>query len=239
MELSHNVLNRRVFKQKILDNHIKNFMLGKTQRFLSKKLNTIDVGAAVGMYTSFFAKYSNHVFAFEAVPPVYDQLKRVEEKKKNITAYNNAVSDKVGTFKFYVDDKRLSNSGFQNLVDGIPIDVESVTIDSMTFSNVGFIKIDTEGTELDVLNGAIETIDRNRPSCMVEIYYKFNKQPVSLTFDFFFDRKYRCFYNEKNNQKLHEVHDVAHGVEVSSSEEMLSIHDGDFLFIPEEIYDFS
>ena len=98
--------------------------------------------------------------------------------------HNLAVSDFVGKSTFYVDDKRLSNSSFQNLVEGQKIEVETVTIDSLKLVDIGFIKVDVEGVELDVLNGAKDTIKEYRPTCIIEVYEKFNKYPVDTTFDF-------------------------------------------------------
>jgi len=37
LNLSENVLSKRVFKQQILDLHIKEFMLGQTKNYLSKE----------------------------------------------------------------------------------------------------------------------------------------------------------------------------------------------------------
>jgi FkbM family methyltransferase len=158
LNLSENVLSKRVFKQQILDLHIKEFMLGQTKNYLSKDKNTIDVGAATGMYTSFFAQNSKEVYAFEAVLPVYKQLELVGKRIKNINCYNLAVSDFDGKSEFYVDDKRLSNSSFQNLVNGQKIEVETIKLDNFKLDNIGFMKIDVEGVELDVLNGASEII---------------------------------------------------------------------------------
>ena len=70
MKLSVNVLRKRVFKQHILDLHLKDFMLGQTTPYLNLYKNTIDVGAATGMYASHFAQHSKNVICFEAVPPV-------------------------------------------------------------------------------------------------------------------------------------------------------------------------
>lgn len=231
LKLSQSVLQTRVFKQGILDLHVKDYMLGQTKKYLSKEKNTIDVGAATGMYTSFFAEHSKWVYSFEAVPPVYNQLVKVKNRFNNITTYNNAVCNFIGESNFYVDDKRLSNSGFQNLVNGQEISVNTVTIDSMSFSNVGFIKVDVEGNELDVLNGAIKTIEDNRPVCMVEVYAKFNKYPVETTFDFFFDLGYNCFYNYKGDG-LRQVLDLTEALDATKIPE---ITDGDFLFVPEGI----
>lgn len=150
LNLTENVLKKRVFKQHILDLHIKEFMLGQTKMYLSKDKNVIDVGAATGMYSSFFALHSKEVYAFEAVPPVYKQLELVGQRIKNINCYNLAVSDFDGKSEFYVDDKRLSNSSFQNLVNGQKIEVETIKLDNFKLDNIGFIKIDVEGVELDL-----------------------------------------------------------------------------------------
>ena len=94
--------------------------------------------------------------------------------------------------------------------------MDTVTIDSMKLVDVGFMKIDVEGIELDVLNGAVNTILEYKPTCMVEIYEKFNKYPVETTFEFFFVRNYRCFYNHKG-QGLKPVRTVEEGVEATNS----------------------
>ena len=62
---------------------------------------------------------------------------------------------------------------------------------------------------------------------MVEVYEKFNKYPVNTTFDFFFSRGYRCFYNHKG-QGLKMVRDMNEALEAVKIPE---ITDGDFLFI--------
>jgi len=69
------------------------------------------------------------------------------------------------------------------------------TIDSYNFDNVDVIKIDVEGSELLVIEGAKETIDRCRPSVQVEIVPKqcaiFGYDPQAL-YDFFAERDYVC-----------------------------------------------
>ena len=226
MILSDNVLKKRVFKQQILDLHLKDFMIGQTTPYLNKFKNTLDIGAATGMYASHFAEHSKSVICFEAVPPVYEQLKKIKEKHNNVITHNLAVSNEVGLLDFYVDDKRLSNSSFQNLVEGQKIQVETTTIDSLKLVDVGFIKVDVEGVELDVLVGANDTIEEYKPTCMVEVYAKFNKYPVETTFEFFFNRDYRCFYNHRG-QGLKPVRNIQEGIDATKIPE---ITDGDFLF---------
>ena len=75
------------------------------------------------------------------------------------------------------------------------VDVPCRTIDSYNFDDVDAIKIDVEGSELWVIEGAKDTIDRCRPSVQVEIVPKQCKQygydPQAL-YDFFASRDYVC-----------------------------------------------
>lgn len=233
MQLSQEVLDRRVFNQNIYELHSRDFMLGQTARFVDPMKTAMDIGAAVGMYTTFWAQKAARVHSFEAVPAVYKQLEKVKERFDNVSTYQLAVGEEVGFTTFYVDDKRLSNSGFTDLVGGQPIEVPVTTIDAQNLTDVGFIKVDVEGHELAVLNGGRQTIERDRPVCMVEVYPKFNNGPVSDTFDWFFDRSYKAFYNIRG-VGLQELSGTTHGVNVASDEDLIAKHDGDFLFVPGE-----
>ena len=233
MQLSQEVLDRRVFNQNIYELHSRDFMLGQTARFVDPMKTAMDIGAAVGMYTTFWAQKAARVHSYEAVPAVYKQLEKVKERFDNVSTYRLAVGEEVGFTTFYVDDKRLSNSGFTDLVGGQPIEVPVTTIDAQDLTDVGFIKVDVEGHELAVLNGGRETIERDRPVCMVEVYPKFNNGPVSDTFDWFFDRDYKAFYNIRG-VGLQELSSTTHGVNVASDEDLIAQHDGDFLFVPGE-----
>lgn len=75
------------------------------------------------------------------------------------------------------------------------VEVPKRTIDSYNFEDVDAIKIDVEGSELLVIQGAEETIERCRPSVQVEIVPKqcniFGYEPQDL-YDFFAERDYVC-----------------------------------------------
>ena len=64
LNLSEGVLRKRVFKQQILDLHLKEFMIGQTTPYLNTFKNTLDIGAATGMYASHFAKHSKTCYMF-------------------------------------------------------------------------------------------------------------------------------------------------------------------------------
>jgi len=75
------------------------------------------------------------------------------------------------------------------------VQVSCRTIDSFNFLQVDAIKIDVEGSELYVIRGATQTIDRYRPSVQVEIVPKqcaqYGYDPQDL-YDFFAERDYVC-----------------------------------------------
>jgi FkbM family methyltransferase len=75
------------------------------------------------------------------------------------------------------------------------VQVPARTIDSYNFDDVDAIKIDVEGSELFVIEGAKDTIDRCRPAVQVEIVPKqckvYGYDPQAL-YDFFAQRDYVC-----------------------------------------------
>lgn len=75
------------------------------------------------------------------------------------------------------------------------VEVPARTIDSYNFQDVDAIKIDVEGSELFVIEGARETITRCRPSVQVEIVPKqcqqYGYEPQAL-YDFFAELDYVC-----------------------------------------------
>jgi FkbM family methyltransferase len=75
------------------------------------------------------------------------------------------------------------------------VKVPARTLDSYNFEDVDCIKIDVEGSELLVIEGAEKTIDRCRPSVQVEIVpkqcKKLNNEPQEI-YDFFDARDYVC-----------------------------------------------
>ena len=59
--------------------------------------------------------------------------------------------------------------------------VEVRTLDSYAFRDVRVIKVDVEGSEMDVLEGGRETILRDRPPLIVELLTGAHPDPVALT----------------------------------------------------------
>lgn len=238
LNLSKEVLARRVYSDRMYEYVCTMSLLAGLGPYVDKNKTAVDVGAAAGLMTKYFSEHAHDVVSFEAVPPVYEQTKKMEALG-NVEAYNYAVGDCSVHGKMvdiYVDDKRLSNSGFQDLVDGQKIQVEAICLDQFlgavdvdTVRTIGFIKIDVEGTELSVLHGTENIIRSHRPNFMVEIYQPYAADPLDSIFSLMMEEYgYKCSYYDRESGKMVQVADVDEGVHAVMFYHRK--HDGDFLF---------
>ena len=138
--------------------------------------NAIDIGANKGVYTEALARLVPTVHAFEPYPKIYDILS--SGSRANTSTYRVALSNASETTEllipFNAKRRTYSNQGAslsRIKVSGehAAVNVTSRTLDSYQFKNIGFIKIDVEGHELAVLQGAQETLLRNKPVLMIEL----------------------------------------------------------------------
>lgn len=140
--------------------------------------DAIDVGANLGAYVHFLRPASRLVHAFEPVPSLAAQLAR--KFTSGLTVHNVALSNENGTAILRVPiadgqpDYGLSSLGqAPDAVEHVEIEVATRRLDDAYEGDPGFMKIDVEGHELAVIEGAATTIDRSRPNLLVEIEERF------------------------------------------------------------------
>ena len=136
-----------------------------------------DVGAFVGTHSLAFAERvgpSGKVFAFE--PNKFSfwllAMNTCTERRANIRSFNLAIGASNGFVKSVSSDKtNLGLSVLQETADEFDRDgVLLKSLDSLGLdSDPSLIKIDVEGMELDVLEGAAVTIARSRPFIYAEV----------------------------------------------------------------------
>ena len=129
-----------------------------------KRRVAIDAGAHVGLWSRWLVRYFNFVHAFEPVKEF------VELFKRNVDVWNVHFHP-VALGERYCEvmmREYPTNTGQAHISPGENGDVLMLSLDSYRFRNVDLIKIDVEGYELQVLNGAQKTLLENRPLVVIE-----------------------------------------------------------------------
>jgi FkbM family methyltransferase len=182
--------------------------LGIVQSYLTEfphcNHTCIDIGGHVGTTSLPYSRFFQHVIAFEPNPVSFNLFKQNIEINdiRNITLYNEGVYNKSMNC---IITNHGSNSGCYYITEcekgegTIPV----IKLDDMTFdSPVDFMKIDTEGSELFVLEGAYELISENKPLINVETngisdqYFGYNKERI---FEYLKALDYKILNDDGNN----------------------------------------
>lgn len=144
--------------------------------FIPDKGSTVlDVGAQCGDYSLMCSMIfgSKKIVAIEPLKTNYEVLLRNLDLNavKNVVPINAAASYMNGeTEVCYSGDM-----AFKGTVGNI-VSVKMIRIDDLELQDLNLMKIDVEGYELDVLNGALETIQNFKPRVILETHSKHLKE---------------------------------------------------------------
>lgn len=152
------------------------YELTQVSRYLDTTRRAIDVGCHNGIYACHFMPFVKGVIAFEANPLAAQFIRRALPA---VLVENVALSSQDGAalLRIPIGTKGTPLDGQatidpQNELGSVIVDkinVPTRRLDSYKFDDVGFVKIDVEGHEEDVLLGASDLIARARPTFLVEI----------------------------------------------------------------------
>jgi FkbM family methyltransferase len=136
----------------------------------------VDAGANEGLYSYSMSKRFSRVYSFEVNPDLTKNL--AAYNPGNIEIINQGLSSREGSAVLYIPLlKGQLLTGWASLTpDNCPDTREHLekqvsvcTLDKFGLERVALVKVDVEGHEADVLEGAVETLRRNRPVVIVEI----------------------------------------------------------------------
>jgi FkbM family methyltransferase len=148
-------------------------------RIVPRARQSVDVGANLGVYSRALSKLTPTVHAFEPNRELAQLLRRT--LPRNVIVHEQALSSRTGsgTLRTPVVNGRPV-FGLASLEEHAAYpgsDQEAVRVaklDDVLDGDVGFVKIDVEGHELRVLEGASSLIERCRPILLIECEERHN-----------------------------------------------------------------
>ena len=168
------------------------------RNLVDRKKRAIDAGANIGTYSYFLRKYAVVVYAYEPNPELAARLSAL---LPDVKVRPVALSEEPGelTFSVPIDasgrPQHELGSVAQDFTGNVRrVLVQCVTIDSESVDNVGFIKIDVEQHEREVLRGGLKTIEKFRPVLLVEVYPLKYKQSLEDEFAFILRMNYCAWF---------------------------------------------
>lgn len=176
----------------------------------------IDVGGNKGDFSLLAAKIigdNGRVLTFEPEPENCHWFEKSIKLNSydSIQLFNLALSDSNGKAQLYLGEK----SGWHSLIsaqgntDNSTIEVEKRTLDSILDENdihqVDMMKIDVEGAEMEVLNGAKQTLDNNSDLILLlDLHPHMGVNVVSVC-DYLLDKGFSIYSMKSPCDKLSEI----------------------------------
>ena len=189
------------------------------KKFIKSGTDSIDVGVYRGVYSYEMSKYSEKVHSFEPNPIIFKYInKNLKKFIKNIHLYNFALSNQNKTmnlkipirnsnsnkeiFEEYYEMGKATIHNENNFENYENFEIQTKKIDELNFDNkISFIKIDVEGHELEVIEGAKNTIKRDKPVLLVEIEKQYTKKEVAESINFINSLGYKSYFFIKKDLK--------------------------------------
>ncbi len=163
-------LSNDIIMQKRLD--VAKDFLEQFRQYIPDGGVVVDVGASLGDYTATFSEMvgeDGSVFAFEPNPCTFECLVWNVRGLANVDTYSHGLGDIEARDVDVIIDS--NNIGASRLTYDQAGEIKVFPLDSHTFhtERLDFLKIDAEGWEPLILDGAYETINRFRPVMLIEV----------------------------------------------------------------------
>ena len=153
------------FDRWILDGEYQKKQRDAILEFVNRDGNAIDIGAHVGFWLRDMCKQFKHVYAFEPIEEVRQCLAR-NVGAENYSTYSVGLGAKNDVIKVNYNPAETGNTHASK--DGN----QTITIrklDDMNLPKIDYIKVDTEGFEIEVLKGGEKMIEKYKPFIHVEV----------------------------------------------------------------------
>jgi FkbM family methyltransferase len=186
--------------------------LRRLDEFVPGDRGAVDVGMWWGPWSWWLARRLPQVDSFEPNPELCGRLASV--MPRNVAIHQVALSDRTSQANLWVPSDGMGTEGRDTLEPaGRPTPewnkhtVATSRLDDFNLEDVGFVKIDVEGHELAVLQGATDLLAAERPTVMIEIEEHSNHEGrLDKVIEFFDDRSYGGRFLHKGHwYPIHQV----------------------------------
>ncbi len=148
----------------------------------------LDIGANRGEWVKAMKNSFTEIHAFEPDSRPFHELDKLTDSR--IHTYNIGLWNvsKILKLKRYDNSEQSTFSEEHPLGHGTSsfeeIEIDCKTLDSFSIKDVSLIKIDVEGAEVEVVEGAMETITLSKPSLVIEIHKYENIEKIKELLNF-------------------------------------------------------
>lgn len=176
----------------------------------------IDVGGNRGTYAYSLDRLGARVEVFEPNPVCLRVLRPWAKGRRSVTVHAVALSATSGTAELAipVDGKGIEHDASASIEHGGDADVRLETVPIRTLDSFGIrdavlIKIDVEGHEQSVVEGALETIAASMPALLIEIEQRHLSRPIEDVFAWVEALGYQGFFQRSGKLESIGVFDPA------------------------------
>lgn len=219
------------------------------KQFVPKGCLSIDIGAHIGDTTVPIALATGKngtTVAFDPNPMVFKVLAinaKLNPDKTNILPFNHAIAVEPGEYFYNSAEATYNNGGISkdkvnshgkyqlykkvtavNLLDFLKKEINA------PLDNLGFIKIDVEGFDLDILTSIKELILTYRPTVIAECFKKLDQIKREKLFTLFDEMDFELFYLKSFDSK-------SKFEKITKKEDMRKWKHFDFCAIPKGEYE--
>jgi FkbM family methyltransferase len=207
-------------------------MLSQLKEILPSDLTFVDVGAFRGEFTALMLEVypSARALLFEPTLDNYERLRERFTGNQLVEIFNCALDREEGTKPFFVFEKSENNSLLKTVPENTSFTERPTQVNTLDASlerlgnpwRVDFIKTDTQGCDLRVLEGSKRTIQEYRPIILTEVTFipQYRGQDQYYELFRFMEKKGYCLGG------IYGLHQTDKGL----------IAFADFLFLPSAIH---
>ena len=135
----------------------------------------LDVGSNVGVFSRYALERGNNVICIEpsinSLPALYKNLERYNGK---YTVIEKGMWSSSGVVNFYENESFPGSNhvSFESATRTIEVSTIDNILDELAVDKLDFIKMDIEGSEVEALKGAKDTIIKYVPNMALCLYHK-------------------------------------------------------------------